>query len=158
MPEFISMRDAEFWDHIPEHMKHMQEGRNGGNVAYFPLGPMEANPPTVVALHMAPGWVLIRHAHACHRFEVVVQGSLDVGDRILRPGDVMISPPNAAYGPHVAGPEGCTTFEIFTDFAASHTPIMETPEGMTAFDNSNPEGRRRMYEAVTSQAAAAPPS
>jgi hypothetical protein len=69
--------------------------------------------PAVVMLDMPPGYVLFRHAHICHRFEVVVKGSLVAGDRTLRPGDVMTARPGEWYGPHIAGPEGCTTAEVF---------------------------------------------
>jgi len=69
--------------------------------------------PTVVMLDMPPGYVLFRHAHICHRFEVVVKGSMRAGDRTLVPGDVMVAQPGEFYGPHVAGPEGCTTAEVF---------------------------------------------
>ena len=69
--------------------------------------------PTVVMLDMPPNYVLFRHAHICHRFEVVVKGSMRAGDRTLVPGDVMVAKPGELYGPHVAGPEGCTTAEVF---------------------------------------------
>ena len=111
---FIAMTDPEFWQRTPKELEQVVQGGLTG-LAYFLLGDKKDNPPTVVALRMGPGWVLPRHAHACQRFEIVVQGRLDVGERILQPGDVMISEPGVAYGPHIAGPEGCTTFEIFTD-------------------------------------------
>ena len=38
--------------------------------------------PAVVVLEMPPNYVLFRHAHVCHRFEVVVKGSLEAGGRI----------------------------------------------------------------------------
>jgi hypothetical protein len=69
--------------------------------------------PAVVMLEMPPGYVLFRHAHLCHRFEVVVKGSMRAGDRTLVPGDVMVAKPGEWYGPHIAGPEGCTTAEVF---------------------------------------------
>jgi len=69
--------------------------------------------PAVVMLDMPPGYVLFRHAHICHRFEVVVKGSMRAGERTLGPGDVMVAAPGEWYGPHVAGPEGCTTAEVF---------------------------------------------
>lgn len=42
-----------------------------------------------------------------------MQGTLDVGERVLKPGDVMITEPGVPYGPHTAGPQGCdlTTVE-----------------------------------------------
>ena len=145
---FMSIRDPEFWKNCPEELKHVQEGRGEGAAAYFLMGERKDNPPTVVALRLPPNGVLPRHAHDCYRFEVVVQGSLDVGDRILTPGDVMVSPPNSLYGPHIAGPEGCTTFEIFSNHKASYTPIVELEEGMVQFDVGSREGHQRMRELV----------
>jgi hypothetical protein len=97
---------------------------------------------------MGPGWVLPRHAHDCHRFEVVVQGTLDVGDRILKTGDIIVSDPGVAYGPHIAGPEGCTTFEIFSNLRASYITLLDTPEGRIECDVSTPEGLKRMQAAM----------
>lgn len=84
--------------------------------SFFLLGKREDNPPLVAPLRMEPGYILPRHAHDCYRMEIVVQGSLDVGDKILRAGSVMITEPGVLYGPHIAGPEGCTTVEICSDF------------------------------------------
>ena len=39
--------------------------------------------PAVVRLVMPPNYVLFRHTDICHRFEVVVQGSLEAGGRVL---------------------------------------------------------------------------
>jgi hypothetical protein len=75
--------------------------------------PEASDAPAVVMLDMPPGYVLFRHAHICHRFEVVVKGSMRAGDRTLVAGDVMVARPGEFYGPHVAGPEGCTTAEVF---------------------------------------------
>ena len=69
--------------------------------------------PAVVVLEMPPDYVLFRHAHVCHRFEVVVKGSMEADGRTLVAGDVMTARPGELYGPHVAGPDGCTTVEVF---------------------------------------------
>jgi hypothetical protein len=150
MASFLSINDPEFWKHYPEELKDLAgtppEGITG--LAYFLLGDRKDNPPTVVTLRMGPNWVLPRHAHDCHRFEVVVQGSLDVGDRTLKPGDVMISEPGLAYGPHIAGPEGCTTFEIFSNHRASYVTFVDTPEGRVECDMSTPEGLKKMEQVM----------
>src|SRR3546814_5191930 len=73
---------------------------------------------------------LPRHAHDCFRLEVIMQGSMDVGDgRILKTGAVMMSEPLTLYGPHIAGAEGCVTLEIFSNHRASHTTYVEGPSG-----------------------------
>lgn len=142
---FMSIKDAELWDSCPDDLRHMKEGRTG-DIAYFILGDRKDNPPSITALKMNPGYVLPRHAHHCWRFEVIVQGTLDIGDRILTVGDVMMSAPNEPYGPHVAGPDGCTTFEIFGDFESATRPIMAGPDGPVPCDTSTPDGYRQVRE------------
>jgi anti-sigma factor ChrR (cupin superfamily) len=147
---FMSINDPEFWKNCPPELhliQHSMDKVEGGGVAYFLMGETKDDPPTVVALRMAPNWILPRHSHDCHRFEVIVQGTLDVGERILKVGDVMISEPNIAYGPHVAGPEGCTTFEIFSNHRASHMATLHLPNGPAEFDLTVPGEFRRMMEA-----------
>jgi hypothetical protein len=146
---FMSIDDPEFWKNCPQGLELIPKSMEGtgGGVAYFVMGEPKDNAPTVVALRMAPNWVLPRHAHDCYRFEVVVQGTLDVGGRILKVGDVMVSEPNIFYGPHVAGPEGCTTFEIFSNHSASYEAILDLAGGVVKFDVSKPGEFRRMMEA-----------
>jgi len=79
---------------------------------------------------MPPGYVLLRHGHPCHRFEVVIQGSLEIGDgRTAKAGDVFTALPGQLYGPHTAGSEGCTTIEIFSELDAMWRLMVESPEG-----------------------------
>ena len=147
---FMSINDPEFWKNCPPELDLISKSManaEGGGVAYFLMGARKDNPPTVVALRMAPGWILPRHSHDCYRFEVVVQGTLDVGDRVLSAGDVMVSEPNIFYGPHVAGPDGCTTFEIFSNHKASHMVTLPIENGSADFDVSQPGEFRRMMEA-----------
>ena len=102
----------------------------------FPLSddPQDWEAPAVVMLEMPPNYVLFRHAHICHRFEVVVKGSLEADGRILRPGDVMTARPGELYGPHTAGPEGCTTAEVFGSHDGVYRVIAETTDGPREFD------------------------
>ncbi len=146
---FMSITDPDFWKNIPQGLELIQTSMEGtgGDVAYFVMGERKDDAPTVVALKMAPNWVLPRHAHDCYRFEVIVQGTLDVGDRILKVGDVMVSEPNVFYGPHIAGAEGCTTFEIFSNHHASHEATMEIGGKVMTFDVAQPGEFHRMMEA-----------
>ena len=97
---FTSIDDPEFWKNCPKGLELISKSMEGtgSGVAYFVMGEPKDNAPTVVALRMAPNWVLPRHAHDCYRFEVVVQGTLDVGERVLKVGDVMFSEPNIFMG------------------------------------------------------------
>ena len=102
----------------------------GLRLSYFPVGdPTQKETSTALILEMPPGYVLRRHAHDCHRVEVVVKGSIDVGDRVLYPGDVMVVGPGEMYGPHTAGPEGCTSVEIFGSQAGVGRVTYDTPNG-----------------------------
>jgi hypothetical protein len=86
------------------------------------------NAAMVNVLRLPPGGVLPRHSHACHRFEMVVFGELHVPDgTVLRPGDVMISKPGEAYGPHAAGPEGVVTVEV-NGIAAAPLTFTDDPD------------------------------
>jgi anti-sigma factor ChrR (cupin superfamily) len=143
------MDDPDFWARCPKELEHLVRDSNIGESvgsSYFLLGQPKDDPPTVIALRMGPNWVSARHAHDCYRFEVVVQGTLDVGERVLKPGDVMLTEPGVAYGPHVAGPEGCTTFEIFTNYRSSYVTLIEEPEGLVECDLSTTEGLHRMQD------------
>ena len=146
---FMSISDPEFWKNCPQGLELIAQSMEGtgGGVAYFVLGEPQKNAPTVVALKMAPNFILPRHAHDCHRFEVIVQGTLDVGERMLKIGDVMVSEPNTFYGPHIAGPDGCTTFEIFSNHHASHEAILDIAGTIAKFDVSQPGEFQRMMEA-----------
>lgn len=86
--------------------------------------------PAAYMLKMPPGYRLFRHGHRCERFEVVVQGTLDVGDgRTARPGDVFTASAGTLYGPHTAGPDGCTTIEIFSALEGMFLLLYEGPGG-----------------------------
>jgi hypothetical protein len=86
--------------------------------------------PAAHLLPMPPGYRLFRHGHPCYRFEIVVQGSLELGDgRIAGVGDVFTAEPGTLYGPHTAGPEGCTTIEFFSRLEAAYTLLYEGPDG-----------------------------
>lgn len=129
---FHLANDPSFWDESPEFLRPLQEASApfGLRLAYFLLGaaPTESTPVAAV-LEMPPGYVLPRHAHLCHRMEVVLKGSLDVGEAVLGPGDVMTTEPDQMYGPHTAGPDGCTTLEIFSTVAGSGQVIYDTEHG-----------------------------
>ena len=90
--------------------------------------------PAVVMLEMPPNYVLFRHGHICHRFEVVVKGSLEAGGTIFGPGDVMTARPGELYGPHTAGPEGCTTAEVFGTLEGVFRVIADAPGGAREFN------------------------
>jgi hypothetical protein len=86
--------------------------------------------PVALLLPMPPGYVLARHGHPCTRFEIVVQGSLDTGDGTMATvGDSFSASPGELYGPHTAGPEGCTTIEIFSAVEGMFRLLYEDADG-----------------------------
>ena len=129
---YHSPRDPGFWDLEPDFLRPVQDACKpfGIDIVHFVLGdPDVSTTPVAAMLRLPPNGVLARHAHPVVRFEVVVQGSIDVGERVLQPGDVMVSPAGEFYGPHVAGPDGCTTVEVFSSIAGTGNVIYDTADG-----------------------------
>jgi hypothetical protein len=86
--------------------------------------------PAAFLLKMPAGYRLFRHGHPCERFEVVVQGSLDVGDgRTAKAGDIFTARAGTLYGPHTAGPEGCTSIEVFSAVDGMFRLLYEDADG-----------------------------
>jgi len=106
-------------------------GADASRIPVWHLGTAEDfSVPAAFLLRMPPGYVLFRHGHPCKRFEVVVQGSLEIGDgRVARPGDTFTAEPGELYGPHTAGSEGCTTFEIFSALDGMFRVLYEGADG-----------------------------
>jgi anti-sigma factor ChrR (cupin superfamily) len=114
---FIAKDDPDFWKAGPEFLQAIKQQAEayGLKVANFMMGAQQDDQaPVATVMYMPPNFVLPRHAHDCYRVEVIVQGSVDTGDRVLHVGDVMVSAPNEFYGPHTAGPEGSLSVEIFS--------------------------------------------
>ena len=108
--------------------------KSGINAAAIPLWHLDTtedmSAPAAFLLRMPPGYTLLRHGHPCQRFEVVIQGSLDVGDgRTATVGDIFTADAFTLYGPHTAGPEGCTTLEIFSAVGGMFRLLYEGPDG-----------------------------
>ena len=104
---------------------------SGANLPLWLLDTTEdLSVPAAYMLKMPPGYRLFRHGHRCERFEVVLQGSLDVGDgRVAGVGDIFTAEAGTLYGPHTAGPEGCTTLEIFSALEGMFRLLYEGPDG-----------------------------
>jgi hypothetical protein len=112
------MNQDGYWANGPQELEwiHEQAQETGVGFAMFPLSsnPNDMDAPLAAVFYMPPHFVLPRHAHACHRVEVVVEGSVLTNEGSLQPGDVSVSGPGEFYGPHTAGPEGSVTVEIFS--------------------------------------------
>jgi hypothetical protein len=121
----------------------------------FVLGdPADENSPVAGIFEMPPNFVLPRHAHPCERVEVVIKGSIDVGDRTLGPGDVMTASSGEPYGEHIAGPDGCTTVEIVGTLAGAHQLLWPTGDDqMELIDMATPEAAAMMSAAIANGAS-----
>lgn len=110
--------EVTFWRNSPAHLAYTQVFAEAveHHVASWVLGDDPDDPEAALALLMdlPPGWVLSRHSHDCHRFEVVIRGEMIVEGAVLKAGDVSTSRPGESYGPHMAGPEGCLSLEMFS--------------------------------------------
>jgi hypothetical protein len=117
MPYFLK-EDPQFWRQAPPSLAYTQVFAEAVDhqIASFTLGadPDDPEAPLAMLMKLPPGWVLERHSHDCHRFEVVIEGEMVVEGAVLRPGDVSTSAPGQEYGHHMAGPQGCLTLEIFS--------------------------------------------
>ena len=135
MPKYYRPGEAGFWEMEPEFLRSVQDACKPFNldILHFVLGDADSpHTPVAAVLRMPPGFELPRHAHSVTRFEVVVQGSITVDGRELLPGDIMVSPPNEMYGPHVAGADGATTIEFFSSIQGVGNVIHDTPDGPRA--------------------------
>jgi len=108
-----------FWENVGgEFAEEISVGSaaTGVRLAHFVMSHDKDDMDAALAsmFYMPPGFELPNHEHDCFRVEVVVQGSLRVGDKVLHPGDVSVSAPGEPYGPHIAGPTGCLTMEVFS--------------------------------------------
>ncbi len=134
MPHF-KMDDPQYGRQLPSWFSHREPEEN--EIAVFVLGGEDEDysAPAAATLEMPPNYELFRHAHPCYRFEVVVKGELIATDgTILTAGDVMTAAPGEAYGPHRAGPEGCTTVEFFSHAEGMLRLYADGPDGLTEYD------------------------
>jgi hypothetical protein len=118
MPQLFKLDDPDFFKTGPDSIEWIRIGTEatGSRMANFVLNDDPDDPDAMIAsvLFLPPGHTLPRHAHDCYRVEIIIRGSLCVGDTLLHDGDVSYSKPGEAYGPHIAGPTGCLSVEIFS--------------------------------------------
>jgi hypothetical protein len=155
---FYSIDDPVLWGRSAARLDEIaaKGGLDGISVANLVLGDPEKDAPSATLLRMASGYVLPRHGHDCYRLEVIVKGSIHVGDEVYGAGTIMFSEPGTFYGPHVAGPEGCVTIEIFSNFEASHVTMMESTSGPVKCDIWTAAGSQLMMDLVNEQRRRAP--
>jgi hypothetical protein len=137
MPNYSMDNDPNYWQY-PDRFKEMAEfaPEIGARAAYYPLGDAyDESAPVALVLGMEPGYVVTRHSHPCERFEVVVRGSIETEGKTMIPGDVMTAHAWEFYGPKVAGPNGCTTIEVFATMEGAYTRVVEGDDGQPVVAN-----------------------
>ncbi|MFN0027179.1 MAG: cupin domain-containing protein [Acidimicrobiales bacterium] len=161
----LSPKQPDFWGRVPaEYLRPLviDSEKVGTPLSFFAAGdPENPETPGFAVFSMKPGEVLPRHSHDCHRFEVIIAGSMTAvgpgeGDRYLEVGDVMTAEPNQMYGPHVAGPEGFTVVEYFSCLRAAYEVTFETDRGPRQLDllaKSRARADRRPAAVFTNEGA-----
>ena len=105
---FQSIHDPAFWNHVPApYLQPLVDAclpYEGMAYRMFALGdPNDPETPAVTIFKAPPGYVLPRHSHDCHRFEVVLDGSLtDEHGDVLTAGSIATAVP----GPDVRAERG----------------------------------------------------
>ena len=95
-------------------------------------------PAVVLAIEYPPNFRLPAHQHVSGHVEVILEGSLQVGDRWESPGDIRVVPARSSYGPLVSGPEGCKALEYFPDRAAMFAEMDDPAELAALLGDTDP--------------------
>ncbi len=78
-----------------------------------PFRQQEPDGLSLVTIRFAPGYRLPRHSHSSDCLYYIVEGSIEMGQRELGPGDGFFLPAEQVYA-YQAGPEGVTLLEFRT--------------------------------------------
>lgn len=149
--KLVSTNDKAYWGTGPD----TQWGRNilasgaaSGmrNSIYVAGDPDDPATPIAAIVEYPPGWDFPRHSHASGRVEVIITGSITVGDHVLGPGSIMTADKDETYGPHTIGPEGCTTVEVMSVSGACFLTF-ETADGPQTINFDDPNALSNLASA-----------
>ena len=107
------------WDEPGEWISNRE-----GTLQYarFTLGVDERGAATtMLVVKYAPGCRVETHYHGADYCSIVVEGSIEVTRHTHEVGSMRFVNAGTAYGPLVAGPEGCTVVDIFATGVAEPT-------------------------------------
>jgi hypothetical protein len=97
------------WDEIG-----WTEYGNGAVTSMFVIGdPSDPDAPTVFRGYFPPGARVEPHHHLTDYTEIILAGSQTITRKEHRAGTVRVVAAGTAYGPLIAGPEGCETIVVF---------------------------------------------
>jgi hypothetical protein len=114
----------------------------GNRLALLEVEGEDGEPGTAVILCIdyQPGFFVDAHKHRTGHVELIVDGSLRVGDQWERKGDIRVVPAGVSYGPIQAGDEGCKGMEFFAD-RKDVLPMLDDRAAAAQHD-SDPAGLR----------------
>jgi hypothetical protein len=90
---------------------------NGIRARKYSIGSTQGagDAPTVFMVEFPPVCYVAAHTHECDYSEIILEGSQQVTRQWHHAGDIRIATAGTAYGPLIAGPEGCKVLVIFKD-------------------------------------------
>ena len=99
------------WDELPFH------DFLGNRLAILEIEDEDGEPGTaaILCIDYQPGFFVAAHKHRTGHVELIVDGSLRVGDQWEHKGDIRVVPAGVSYGPIQAGDQGCKGMEFFAD-------------------------------------------
>jgi hypothetical protein len=100
---------------------------DGTRFAAFFLGDGEGD-PAVFPMEVTADYQFPLHYHKSHYISIILRGSLQVGKRWYKPGDIRLQEKGSVYGPEKAGPEGCFMLNIFADRRGYTPTLLGEPE------------------------------
>jgi hypothetical protein len=99
---------------------------DGTRFAGFFLGDGE-DEPAVFPMEVTANYRFPVHYHKTHYMSIILRGSLRVGKKWYRPGDIRLQEKGSVYGPEEAGPEGCFMLNIFADRRGYFPTLLDQP-------------------------------
>jgi quercetin dioxygenase-like cupin family protein len=102
---FFSWQEPGEWTEVPEQRLKYHS---------FGLGQGKGGEATrVIVVRYEPGAEVAPHYHQADYCSIVVEGSIEVTRKTHEVGSMRTATAGTAYGPLVAGPDGCTVVDVF---------------------------------------------
>jgi hypothetical protein len=136
--EELSIDVLHAWEDLP--FVESLDGVRGCIIEVDPAGDAEGS--CVVALNYAPGVEVAPHCHIYGHIEIVLSGTLYVGDRPEPPGTIRIVPRNCTYGTLQSKDGRCRVLEVFPVMYGDAAGGRYSPEVLAQYEFSLEELNR----------------